>query len=179
MVLEVSMPRTPSGRPELGEYADYMAEEIAALPGDDLLSILSAQAEETARVLRTFEGRGDHAYAPGKWTVKQVLGHLIDDERVFGCRGLCVAREEPLALPGFDENLYVRTAGFENRTIEDLLEEYAAVRAASLAFFRGLPEEAWRRFGTVNGYRASVRGLGFQIAAHERHHLRILEARYR
>lgn len=173
------MPRTPSGRPEPGEYAAYMAEAIAALPGEDLVAILEAQAEVTERSFRSFEGRGDHAYAPGKWTVKQVLGHLIDDERIFGYRWLCVAREEPLALPGFDENLYVRTAGFEHRSIEDLLEEYRAVRAGSIAFFRGLPEAAWRRMGTVNGYRASVRGLGFQIAAHERHHLQVLEARYR
>lgn len=147
------MPRTPSGRPEPGEYADYMAE-----------------------VFRSFASRADHAYAPGKWTVKQFLGHLIDDERIYAYRWLCVAREEPLALPGFDENLYVRTAGFEDRSLENLLEECAAVR---LAFFRGVPEVALRRSGVANGYCASVRGLGFQIAAHERHHLWILKERYR
>ncbi len=174
------MPLSPSGRPEPGEYADYMAEAIAQLPGDDVVKLLSDQVEVTVRAFQSFgEAKGDHAYAPGKWTVKQMLGHLIDDERIFGYRWLCLAREEPLALPGFDENLYARTAGFEQRSIADLLEEYRIVRAATLAFFRGLPAEAWRRMGTVNGYRASVRGLGFQIAAHERHHLKVLEERYR
>ena len=83
------------------------------------------------------------------------------------------------ALPGFDENLYVSAAGFEARSLADLGDEYRAVRASTLAFFRFLPAEAWRRMGTANGYRASVRGLAFQIAAHERHHLRMLEERYR
>lgn len=174
------MPHTPSGRPESGEYADYMASAIAQLPSDDVVKLLSDQVEITAKAFQSFgEAKGDHTYAPGKWTVKQILGHLIDDERVFGYRWLCVAREEPLALPGFDENLYVRTAGFERRTLVDLLEEYRIVRAATLAFFRGLHAEALQRIGTVNGYRASVRGLGFQIAAHERHHLKILDERYR
>lgn len=172
------MPRTPSGRPQPGEYADYMAEAIAKIEGEDLVPLLEAQAERTAAAFLAFEGRGGHAYAPGKWSVKQLLGHLIDDERVFGYRWLCVARAEPLALPGFDENLYAANAGSDLRSIPELLEEYRAVRAASVAFFKGLPEAAWTRMGTANGYRASVRGLGFQILAHERHHLRVLEERY-
>jgi len=169
----------PSGRPEPGEYAEYMAQAIASLPGDDVAGILERQGEATVRLFGSFADRADHAYAEGKWTVKQVLGHLIDDERIFGYRWLCVARKEPLPLPGFDENLYVATAGFEERTLPELLEEFTAVRRASVAFLRGLPQRAWLRAGTVNGYRATVRGLAFQIAAHELHHGQVLEARYR
>lgn len=173
------MPLSPSGRPAPGEYADYMTEAIAAVAGDDIVALLDAQVAATGALFRSFADRLDHAYAPGKWTVKQVLGHLIDDERIFGYRMLCVARKEPLALPGFDENLYAATAGFEARELADLLAEYEVVRAGTVAFLRGLPAAAWDHRGTVNGYSATVRGLAFQVLAHERHHLRFLEARYR
>jgi hypothetical protein len=169
----------PSGRPEPGEYAEYMAGAIAAVEGEEIASILQGQADATAALFQSFGDRLDHAYAPGKWTVRQILGHLIDDERIFGYRMLNVARKEPLALPGFDENLYVATAGFEGRELEDLLAEYRAVRTATVAFFRGLPDASWDHRGTVNGYSATVRGLAFQIVAHERHHLRFLEEKYR
>jgi len=109
---------------------------------------------------------------------KQIAGHLSDDERIFVYRALCLARNEPLALPGFDENEYVRFAGFETRSWSELLGELRAVRNATLAFFRGLTPEAWRRRGSVNGYPASVRGLAFHIAGHELHHARIVRERY-
>ncbi|HJW32830.1 MAG TPA: DinB family protein [Holophagaceae bacterium] len=173
------MPLRPSGRPQPGEYAEYMTGPIAALPGEDIVAILEAQVAATEAGFRAFADRLGHAYAPGKWTVGQVLGHLIDDERIFGYRMLCVARKEPLALPGFDENLYVATAGFEGRGLEDLLAEYRVVRASTLAFLRGMPVEAWDHRGTTNGYSATVRGLAFQIVGHERHHLGFLEQHYR
>ncbi|HJV90241.1 MAG TPA: DinB family protein [Holophagaceae bacterium] len=173
------MPSSPSGRPQPGEYAEYMTGAIAAVQGDDIRALLEAQAGPTADVFRAFALRLDHAYAPGKWTVRQILGHLVDDERIFGYRMLCVARREPLALPGFDENLYVANGGFEGRDLEDLLAEYRAVRGATLAFLQGLPAGAWDHRGTTNGYSATVRGLAFQVLAHERHHLGILAERYR
>lgn len=173
------MPLHPSGRPQPGEYAEYMTGPIAALPGDDIVAILETQVAATQAVFRSFTDRLDHAYAPGKWTVGQILGHLIDDERIFGYRMLCVARREPLALPGFDENLYVATAGFEGRDLDELLAEYRTVRAGTAAFLRGMPEAAWDHRGTVNGYSATVRGLAFQVVAHERHHLSFLEQHYR
>lgn len=172
------MSPSPSGRPEAGEYAAYAAEELALLEGDDAASLLEAQSEASPRIFAAFAELADHAYAPGKWTVKEVLGHLIDDERVWGYRMLCVARREPLALPGFDENLYAREGGFRDRTLSDLVEEFQAVRRATVLLLRSLPAGAWLHAGTVNGYRATVRGLAFMIAAHERHHHRILEERY-
>jgi uncharacterized protein (TIGR03083 family) len=171
--------RTPSGRPEPGEYAAYAQADFDQVPGDDAVTALQHAERETLALLEPLdEARADHRYAPGKWTVGQILGHLIDDERIFVYRALCVARGDQQPLPGFDENDYVRLGGFENRPWADLLAEYRAVRASTLAFFRGLPADAWQRRGTVNGYAASPRGLAFHIAAHELHHLRVLRERY-
>ena len=114
----------------------------------------------------------------GKWTPKEILGHLVDDERIFVYRALSVARGDEGPLPSFDENLFVETSGFESRSLPSLLGEYRAVRAATLAFFESLPEAAWNRRGVVTDYETSVRGMAFHIAAHELHHLRVLRERY-
>ena len=168
-----------SGRPQAGEYAAYAQADLDQVPGDDAVAALEAVELETLALLAPLgETAADHRYAPGKWSVRQILGHLIDDERIFVYRALCVARGDTQPLPGFDENDYMRLAGFETRPWADLLEEYRAVRQSTLAFFRGLPSDAWPRRGTVNGYPASVRGLAFHIAAHELHHLRVLRERY-
>ena len=174
------MTHIPSGRPAPGEYADYAAADVAAVRGDDAVDALRQSADETRRLLRPLSETtvAGLTYAPGKWTVKEVVGHLIDDERIFVYRALSVARGEPRELPGFDEQAYVPPAGFEARTLASLLDELAAVRQATISFFTGLPSDAWLRQGTVNGYRATVRGLAYQIAAHELHHLRILRDRY-
>lgn len=173
-----SRPRT--GRPGPGEYAGYAAADIAAVPGDDAVEALARLEHETLSAFRSLDDAAESgfAYAPGKWTVKQVLGHLIDDERIFAYRLLSVARGEESELPGFDENRYAARAEFERRPLENLLAEYGAVRAATLALLRGLPPLAWTRRGQVNGYACSVRGLAFHIAGHEMHHLRVLRERY-
>lgn len=121
---------------------------------------------------------GGLTYAPGKWTLKEIVGHLADDERIFTYRALCIARGDPRELPGFDENLYVAGAAFEERPLAGLLAEYRAVRQATLELFGGLPAEAWLRRGIVNGYTASARGLAFHIAGHELHHIRVLREKY-
>lgn len=174
------MTRPPSGRPLAGEFAEYAKHEIDAVAGDDAVGALAAQIEETLGLLSPTDEHvaGTLVYAPGKWTLKQIVGHLSDDERIFVYRALCLARQEPAALPGFDENEYVRFAGFETRSWSGLLEEFRSVREATVAFFGGLTPEAWLRRGSVNGYPASVRGLAFHIAGHERHHVRIVRERY-
>jgi hypothetical protein len=169
------------GRPEAGEYADYAAADIAEVEGDDILVILRRQELETVSL---FGGVGEEGsrglrYAPGKWTIKEVLGHLADDERIFAYRALALARGDRTPLPGFDENEYVRLAEFESRSLESLLAEYWAVRESSIALFSGLSESAWLRRGMVNGYPASARGLAFHIAGHELHHHRVVRDRYR
>ena len=172
--------RVPSGRPEEGEYAPYARADIDCVEGDDAVEALSAQVEQTLALLSGVEEdrASTFVYAPGKWTIKQVTGHLADDERIFAYRALCLARNDPNPLPGFDEKEYMRYSGFEERSMEDLLSEYRVVRGATLALFRTVSPEAWLRRGIVNGYAASVRGLAFHIAGHELHHLRILREKY-
>ena len=168
------------GRPEPGEYADYAQADIDLVQGDDILRILDRQMVETQRLLGPVgEQRASTlTYAPGKWTLKQVVGHLSDDERIFAYRALCLARNDPKPLPGFEEKDYVRYGGFETRRFEELLDELRVVREATIAFVRGLTEQAWLRRGVVNGYPASVRGLAFHIAGHELHHHRVVRERY-
>jgi hypothetical protein len=170
----------PTGRPLPGEYADYASGDIAAVPGDDAIDAIAWVTNETTALFRTHAGAAARGltYADGKWTLKTVLGHLIDDERIFAYRILCLARGETLELPGFDENRYAEHADCENRPLENLLAEYESVRAATLSLLRNLPAAAWSRRGRVNGYECSVRGLAFHIAGHELHHHRIVRERY-
>jgi uncharacterized damage-inducible protein DinB len=177
-VPQPTRPRT--GRPQTGEYADYARPDIDQVEGDDAVEALEAQERATLRLLEPLtEGQAAGLrYAPGKWTLKEVLGHLADDERIYCYRALCVARSEPLPLPGFDENLYVAEASFEARPLADLLKEYRSVREATITLLSGLPREAWDRKGEVNGYTESVRGLAFHIAGHELRHVRALREKY-
>lgn len=171
--------RIKSGRPEPGEFASYAQADIDAVQGEDAVTALQAQRLATLALFRLFgDMGGDVTYAPGKWSVKQILGHLADDERIFAYRVLCIARGDSRPLPGFDENAYASAARFEKRTLEDLLSDYEAVRDATLTLLRGLDPEAWLRRGLVNGYEATPRGLAFHIAGHELHHHRIIHERY-
>ena len=170
----------PTGRPLPGEYAAYAADDIAAVPGDDVVEALRLLAGQTPALFRSLAAPAARGltYGPDKWPLKSVLGHLSDDERIFAYRLLCVARGEERELSGFDENRYVAAAEFERRGLEDLLAEYADTRAATLSLLRGLPASAWLRRGRVNGYGCSVRGLAYHIAGHELHHHRIVRERY-
>lgn len=172
--------RPPTGRPLPGEYADYAGADIAAVPGDDAIEALIRLGEQTPAFFRdhSLELERGFRYAPGKWTLKDVLGHLIDDERIFAYRLLCVARGEDAELPGFDEHQYAAHAGAEARPLEELLSEYSVVRTATVTLLQGLPHAAWTRRGRVNDYACSVRGLAFHIAGHELHHLRVVRERY-
>jgi len=169
-----------SGRPEDGEYAPYAKSDIDYVTGDDVIAALRDQEQIVLSFFGAFTEETAHrfTYAPGKWTVKEVLGHLTDDERIFAYRALCVARGESAPLPGFDENEYVAGANFESRSLTDLIAEYRSVRHASLTLFESLDDEGSLRRGTVNGYSASARGLAFHVAGHELHHLRTLGEKY-
>jgi hypothetical protein len=169
-----------TGRPEPGEYAAYAEDDLNQLAGDDAIEVLQASEHEVRQLFAplTDDDVAGLAYAPGKWTVKEVLAHLIDDERVFAYRALCVARGDTTPLPGFDEKLYAANSGAESRPLQSLLEEYRVVRLATVALLAPLTPEAWLRRGMTNGYSASARGLAFHIAGHEQHHLRILRERY-
>ena len=166
-----------SGRPLPGEYGAHAADDINLVAGDDAVAALASQQ---SLVTDLFASVPDTMirYAPDKWTLNEVLGHMIDDERIFAYRALCIARGDARPLESFDEKEYVAGANFESRSLANLLEEYALVRRSTIALFDSLPAEAWQRRGMVAGYSATVRGLAFHIAGHELHHVGVVRGRY-
>jgi len=166
-------------RPEATEYADYYANYISKVPGSDVVNVLESQR---LQMLQLFAGRserdGSFRYAPGKWTVKEVLGHITDTERIFSYRALRIARGDQTPLPGFEQDDYVRSGAFGDRTLAGLAEEFGAVRTASVSLLRSFNEEAWSRRGVASQKEVTVRALGFMIAGHQIHHRIILEERY-
>jgi hypothetical protein len=166
-------------KPEPSEFADFYASYISKVPGKDVLGVLESQR---LQMLHLFSGRserdGSFRYAPGKWTVKEVLGHITDTERIFAYRALRIARGDQTPLPGFEQDDFVRNGAFSERTLAGLAEEFAAVRNASLALFRSFPEEAWSRRGVASQKEVTVRALAFITAGHQIHHRLILEERY-
>ena len=166
-------------RPTPGEYDPYYERYLSHVPSGQALDRLESQQERVTSIFGSLDERTAlHRYAPEKWSVKEVLGHLIDTERMFTHRALRFARADATPLPGFDENTYVPAGNFDRRDVASLLEEWRAVRAATLAFFRGLDPEAWERRGNANGAPASVRALCYITAGHTDHHLGILRERY-
>ena len=166
-------------RPEPTEYAEFYAGYISEVPGSDVLSVLEAQR---VHMLQLFAARserdGSFRYAPGKWTVKEVLGHINDAERIFTYRALRIARGDRTPLASFEQEGFVRNGGFSERTLADLADEFGSVRSASVALFRSLGEEAWRRRGIASEKEVTVRALAFITAGHQIHHRSILEERY-
>ncbi len=166
-------------RPTADEYVQFYAPYIARVPAGDIVRLLAEQLSGTLDLLAQLPPeRSHHAYAPGKWTIGQVVGHLSDAERIMAARALRFARGDTQPLPGFDENAYVPAGRFEERALDSLAGELRAVRAASVAFFDGLPPEAWTRRGSANAHGISVRALACVIAGHELHHRAILSERY-
>lgn len=166
-------------RPDPSEYAPWHAGYVAKVPDGDLLSTLEAQVGEYFQTVSPItEAKGGFAYAPGKWTIREVLGHVVDAERVFSYRAMRIARGDQTPLPGFDEKAWVPLSGANDRTVADLLGEFRAVRAATLALLRHLPPEAVSRRGVASDKEISVRALAWIIAGHAIHHLGILRERY-
>jgi hypothetical protein len=172
------MPTTLS-RPAADEFLPYYARYIDLVPEGNLVDLLAEQQPDTLRMLRRIDDeRGLYAYAPGKWTIKEVIGHLSDAERVFSYRALRFARGDAQPVAGFDENAYVPAGRFNDRPIKDLIDEFQAIRAATIHVFRYLSEDELARRGIANGNPISVRALGYVIAGHERHHAKLLRERY-
>ena len=166
-------------RPDSSEYSPYYASYVAKVPDGDLLRTLEANIEETMSLLTAVpEAKGNFTYAPGKWTLKEVVGHLSDAERVFSYRALRIARGDTIPLPGFDQQAWAPNAAANSRTLADLLGELRVVRASTLALLRHLPPESVGRVGTASDTPVSVRALAWIIAGHERHHLGIIRERY-
>jgi uncharacterized damage-inducible protein DinB len=166
-------------RPTETDYAPPHASYVALVGEDDILSAMEQQSSETQKLLASLdEARAAYRYGEGKWSIKEVIGHIVDAERIIGYRALAVARGDAQPLPGFDENSYVTNASFDSWKLGDLSEEYALVRRSDIVFFKNLPEEAWDRRGIANGHPVNVRGLAYVIVGHERHHLKVLRDKY-
>jgi hypothetical protein len=167
------------GRPGPGEYAPYYDRYISLVQGSDILETLDSQRRQTLLLLcGREESDGDHRYSPEKWTVKELLGHVCDTERIFAYRALRIARGDRTPIEGFEQDDYVRNGPFAQMPLAELIEDYIAVRRATLTLFRNLDEAAWARRGIANTNEVSVRALAYTIAGHELHHRRILEEKY-
>jgi hypothetical protein len=174
---------TPSLRPQPGEYAPYYERYISLVPGKDQgIDIVAALEEQRRQMLLLLSGRaeadGDLRYSPEKWSLKEVLGHINDTERVMSYRALCGARGDATPLSSFEQDDYVRNGPFARCTLADLIEDYIAVRRATVSLFRNLDEVAWTRRGVANKNEITVRALAYIVAGHELHHRRIIEEKY-
>jgi hypothetical protein len=167
-------------RPGAGEFSAAFAGYVDRINEDeDIVAVLVAQLDQVlARLGRIPEQRGAYRYAPDKWSIKELVGHLCDTERVFAYRALRIGRGDSTPLPSFDDEAYVAESGAGNRTLADLVAEWGDTRRATISLFRNLPAEAWDRRGTASDQPISVRALAYVVAGHLRHHLQTLEERY-
>ncbi len=167
-------------RPQSGtDYSPQFEAYVSKMPEGELPDILIEQSRETVNLfLGLTHEQANHRYAPDKWSVKEVLGHMADTERVMSYRLLRIARGDQTPLAGFEENLFVNGADFGRLSLEELLQNYEAVRQATLTLIKGMPEEAWTRRGFANGHEITAQALAFIIAGHELHHKQIVQERY-
>jgi uncharacterized damage-inducible protein DinB len=166
-------------RPGRDEYGEWYAGYVAAVPEGDVQHLLATQIDETAAALAAVsESKAGFRYAPGKWSIREVTGHLADAERIFAYRALRFARGDEAPLPGFDENRYVEESGFDARTLASLVGELRDVRQATMSLFDGLAPDVFERRGTASGAVMSVRALVYVIVGHQQHHLGVLRERY-
>lgn len=166
-------------KPTDNEYAPYYAKYISLVTEGDILAAMEQQPDEVSRIASAFPaGREQHRYEKGKWSVREVLGHLLDSERVFGFRAFCFSRGEKAPLPSFDENMYVERSHYDEAPLAELVAAFHALRKSNIAFLRRLEENQWREIGTASGYPVSVRALAWIMVGHARHHLNVLRDRY-
>ena len=166
-------------RPYLSDFPTFYHGYVKHIESEDILATLRDQRKKTSALFTSLsEEQANYAYAEDKWSIKEVLGHMIDAERIFVFRALSFARGEEQPLPEFDENTYVPAGRFGDRTLHSLIEEYNSVRNATIAFFENLRDDDWERQGVANQGNFTVSSVAFIIAGHEAHHLRILEERY-
>ena len=173
------MSQAAATKPAPTEHAPEFSNYVALVGEGDIIQTLERQIENSLSLLRTIPSdKANFRYAPDKWSVKQLLGHLIDSERIFSYRALRFARNDQTPLPGYEQNDYVRNADFDSRNLTEMAEEFATVRRATIQLFRPLNETEWLRRGTANENEISVRALAYIIAGHELHHMGVLRSRY-
>jgi hypothetical protein len=165
--------------PAADEFAPYYGTYISAVPAGDILITLANQRGETHRLLGGIsEAKSLFAYAPGKWNIREVMGHVIDAERVFAYRALRVSRQDATPLPSFDQDLFVKNGNFSGRTIKDLAEEFDHVRLSTLDLLSHFADDAWSHRGTASNNPVTPRSLAWIIAGHEFHHMKIIREKY-
>jgi hypothetical protein len=166
-------------RPETDEYAPYYGRYISLIQGNDIIGTLESQRRQMMLLLcGRDEADGNLRYAPGKWMVKEVLGHVCDTERIFAYRLLRIARGDRTPIEGFEQDDYVRHGPFGASPLPEIIDDYLAVRRATLTLLRNLDPQAWMRRGVANHCEISVRAIAYLAAGHELHHRRILEEKY-
>ena len=166
-------------RPAEGEFGEFYRGYIESVPGEDVIAVLEGQIQELERLPSLVgESREQYRYAPDKWSIRELVGHLIDAERVFGYRAYCISRGDRVALPGFDEGEYVTHGEADERPLASLVEELTTARRSNLHVFRNLPTGSAANIGNANGAPVSVRALAYMTAGHMRHHLGVLGERY-
>jgi hypothetical protein len=166
-------------RPQRDEYVDYYHRYIERVPDGDVLEILEAQRDGFVAMIEDIDpGRGDHRYAEGKWSIKEVIGHVVDSERVFGLRALAFARGDTTPLPSFEQDEYVAGGNFADRTLADLADEFFHLRTSLIVLFRSFGEREWMRRGTASGFEFTTRAVPYILAGHVIHHRAVLERRY-
>ncbi|KON89894.1 damage-inducible protein DinB [Sporosarcina globispora] len=165
--------------PETNEYAPYYEKYVSSVPDGDLLQILDDQMKETMNLVKDLnEDQAHFRYAPEKWTVKEVIGHITDTERIMSCRLLCIGRGEMAKLPGYDDNEYVKNGHFNRFSIQELLEQLSLVRQNTIALLKSMDEEALLKRGNANGTEVTARAIAYIIAGHELHHRTLIKDRY-
>jgi hypothetical protein len=175
----VVSPAFTIGRPEADEYAPFYGRYIDLVAGTDVVGTLESQRRQMLLLLSgREESEGDFRYAPDKWSVKEVVGHVCDSERIFAYRALRISRGDRTPIEGFEQDDYVRNGPFGNRPFAEVVEDYIAVRRATVTLLRNLDEGAWMRRGIANKNEVSVRAVAYLLAGHELHHRRILEEKY-
>jgi hypothetical protein len=168
-----------NSRPRPDEYDAAFERYVSRVPETDVLAALERQPAELADVLASVpREREEYRYAPGKWTIRGVVGHILDAERVFGYRALCVARGEKVSLPGFEQNDYAENAGADRRTLASLTAEFTSLRASHVLMLRHVDDEGWVRVGSANGLPVTPRALAYNLVGHVRHHVAVLREKY-
>lgn len=166
-------------RPKPDEHIAYYSMYIDRVPDGDIVETLSRQIPGTLAFLRGIpDSKADHRYAPGKWSIKEIIGHLADGERVFQYRAFRFSRADATPVPGFDENLYVANAPFSRLRMSDLIDDLEHLRQSTIHLFRSMDEEAFARRGVANDNEVSVRAIAYIMAGHETHHLQVMRERY-
>lgn len=166
-------------RPEKDEYAEYYGRYVSLVEESDIVAVLENQQSEMLKIFQKIsEEKSLFAYAEGKWTIKELIGHLTDGERIFAYRALRISRADQTPIEGFEQDDYIENSNFNNTRLSELTDELLYARKSNLIFFKNLTDEAWLRTGTASGNPVSVRALAYIMVGHIRHHLNILNERY-